>query len=307
MKVVELGSYGATDQLQIAERPEPAATPGRVLVRVAAAPVNPVDLAIRAGALAGLLGDVSFPLELGWEFAGRVLADEGSFTAGQRVAGVLPWFATRSGTYAEVISVDPSWLAPIPDGIDDVTASAVPLNALTARQALDALALSPGATLLVTGASGAVGGYAVQLATAAGLHVMAVASTDDEAYVAALGAKEVFGRPESAAELARAALEVAPDGVDAVFDPAGLGGALIGAVRAGGGFATPVARAVPTAERDIRVVNVRVSPEAGQIGELLQAAAAGTISPRIAGTLPLAEAAIAHARAGATRGKLVLI
>jgi NADPH2:quinone reductase len=302
MKVVELNAYGAPSELQLRERPAPVEQPGRVLVRVAAATVNPVDLSTRSGAVAGMLGDVAFPLVLGWDFAG-------SLTSGERVAGMIPWFAARTGAYAEVISVDPAWIAPVPDALDDVTAAAVPLNALTARAALELAGVRAGQTVLITGAGGGVGGFAVQLAVGAGAHVLAVASTGDEAYVTGLGAKDVLGRAATPEDLVRSVRALAPDGVDVVLDPAGIGGALIGAVRDGGVFATPVSPAAPAQERDIRVARVQVKPDASALGELLQAAADGRISPRIAGTLPLADAAEAHTRTGAggVRGKVVLV
>jgi NADPH2:quinone reductase len=302
MQVVELNSYGTTDTLTVVQRPAPVPSAGQVLVTVAAATVNPVDLGTRAGAFAEVLGDVAFPLTLGWDFAGTL-------ESGRRVAGMIPWFATRSGAYAEVIAVDPAWLAPVPDGLDDVSAAAVPLNALTARTAVHLAGVRPGQTVLITGASGGVGGYAVELAAAAGAHVLAVASTGDERYVAGLGAKDVLRRTGSAAELVDAVRAVLPGGADVVLDPAGVGGALIGAVRDGGVFTTPVPYAVPDAERDIRVRVVHVEPDAAALGRLLSDAADGRLTPRVAGTLPLADAAEAHTRtaAGGLRGKLVLV
>jgi NADPH2:quinone reductase len=302
MKVVELNRFGAADELSLAERPAPVPDAGRVLVKVAAATVNPVDLGTRAGAFAGVLGDVAFPLTLGWDFAGTL-------ESGERVAGMIPWFATRSGAYAEVVAVDPAWLAPVPDGLDDVAAATVPLNALTARTAVDLAGVRSGQTVLVTGASGAVGGFAVQLAVAAGAHVLAVASTGDEVYVAGLGAKDVLPRAASAADLAEAVRAVVAGGVDVVIDPAGVGGALTGAVRDGGVFVTTVPPAVPAGERDIRIAVAQVQPDGVALGRLLAAAADGRLTPRIAGTLPLAEAAEAHTRAaaGGLRGKLVLV
>jgi NADPH2:quinone reductase len=302
MKVVELNTFGPATQLRPAERAAPTPAIGQVLVDVKAATVNPVDLAIRSGAMAPLLGDVAFPLVLGLEFAGTL-------ASGERVAGLIPWLVTRSGAYAEVVSVDPAWLAVVPDGLDDVTAAAVPLNALTARATIQAAQLRAGQTVLITGASGAVGGFAVQLAVATGAHVLAVASTGDEQYVAGLGGKDVLPRAESAQDLADAVRAVVPGGVDAVIDPAGVGGALIGAVRDGGAYATPALQAVPDAERDIQVTGVMVEPDGAALGSLLTAAVEGRITPRIAGTLPLADAAEAHAltQARGVRGKLVLV
>lgn len=297
--------YGGPEVLEVAQRPEPVAQAGQVLVRVRAATVNPADLFTRSGALSALTGSLRLPVVLGWDFAGTLETDTGDLRAGQRVAGLVPWFQTAAGAYAERIAVDPAWIAPIPDAVDDVAAAAVPLNAMTARQALDLLGLAVGQSLLVTGASGAVGGYAVQLAAANGLVVTASASDGDEAYVSALGAKTVLGRLDVAGLIA--AVRAAPP--DGGFDAVPLGPATIGAVRDGGHFVTVLDPAVPAPERGVRVSKVSVEPGSDQLRRLLEAVAAGSLIPRVAETLPLEQAAQAHQRfaAGGLRGRIVLI
>lgn len=301
MRVIEAREFGGPEVLVETQRPEPVAGPDQVAVRVRAATVNPVDWFTRSGALAAMAPHLTPPLVLGWDLVGTV---EGT---GERVAGMVPWFAAGTGTYAEIVLADPSWLAPVPDGLDDVTAATLPLNGLTARQALDLLDLPAGATLLVTGASGAVGGYAVQLAAAAGIEVLAVGSRGDEEWVSALGAKHLLARAE-APDLAAAVRELVPGGVDGVLDAAAAGPALIAAVRDGGVFTAVLDATLPEAERGIRASKVSVVPDAAALRTLLDALAAGTLSTRVAGTLPLAEAAQAHERAaaGGLRGKLVL-
>ena len=288
MRVVEVQQYGGVDTLRVVERPEPVPSGGRVRVRVTAVTVNPVDVVTRAGYLAALVPDLTGPFVLGWDFAG-VTED------GQAVAGFVPWFEQggRVGTYASELLADPAWFAPVPDPEDLVTASTVPLNAVTAAPALRLAGLTAGQSLLVTGASGGVGGFAVQLAVAAGLEVTAVASTGDEAYVAGLGAKTVLARTETPA----------PGSFDAVLDAASVPGA-IAAVRDGGAFVAVMDPAAPAAERGVRVDTVHVTPDRAQLTELL---GAGLVT-RVAGTLDLAEAAEAHRRleAGGLRGKLVL-
>jgi NADPH2:quinone reductase len=293
MFVVEVSAYGDADQLRGVERPEPAPEPGRVPVRVTAAVVNPVDAWTRSGVFAAALGDRTPPLVLGWDFAG-VTPD------GTAVAGLVPWFADggRTGTYTELLLADPAWLAPIPAGVDPADAAAAALNGQTAQQALDQLGLRPGARLLVTGASGGVGAFAVQLAVAAGLDVTATASTGDEAYVAGLGAKEVLSR---GAERPAAAF-------DGALNATGEDG-VIAAVRDGGAFAAVTDPSTPAPERGIRVSTVHVSPSSAGLATLLAELAAGRLTSRVAERLPLAEAAAAHRRveAGGLRGKLVLI
>jgi NADPH:quinone reductase len=312
MKVVEVREYGGPEVLAAADRPEPVAAPGRVRVRVAAATVNPADLWTRAGALQVLTPGLVPPFVLGWDLAGTVLEDAGGFTAGQAVVGDLPWFdvaVAGIGAYAEVVTAEPAWLAPLPAGLDPVAAATLGLNGPTAAQGLALVGARPGETLLVTGASGGVGGFAVQLAAAAGVRVLAVAAgQDDEAYVKGLGAEQVL--PRTAADgLAAVVRDVLPGGVDAVFDAASGGPAGIGAVRDGGVFVAVTDPGTPAAERGVRVGKVGVTPDPAELAELAEALAAGRLTTRVADVLPLDRAADAHRRlaAGGVRGKLVLV
>lgn len=296
MKALQIKQYGGPEVLEVVDLPEPQTAPGEVLVRVRAATVNPVDAFTRQGYTQELAPGIALPVTPGWDLAGT--AD------GRRVAGLLQWFeGTGHGAQAEVVAVPEASLAPVPDGVDDVTAAAVPLNGLTARQALDLLALEPGQVVLVTGATGAVGGFAVQLAAQAGAHVLAVGSYGDEAWLDSLGAKEVLGRaaPE---ELVAQVRERFSDGVDAVLDAAPTGG-LIGAVRDGGGYVTVIDPAVPAPERGIAPVKVNVQPDGAQLAQLLRLVADGRLAVRVAGTLPLERAGEAQQATG-LRGKLVL-
>jgi len=165
MKVIEVTEYGEPDVLAEAERPEPVPAGGQVRVRVSATTVNPADLWARAGLFSAALPGVTPPLVLGWDFAGVLLDPAPGLAAGQAVAGLYPWFAnaTGTGTYTEVLLADPAWLAPLPDGADPAQAATIAMNGQTSVQALGFLGLQPGQTLLVTGASGTVGGLARQL------------------------------------------------------------------------------------------------------------------------------------------------
>ncbi len=244
MRVVEMRRYGGPEVVGEAERPDPRPQPGRVLVRVAAAEINPVDLWAREGLLRAVTPGLEPPFVAGWNLAGTVLAAGAGFAAGQPVVGLIPWFGVAKdgiGAHAEIVSAEPGWLAPLPAGVDPVQAATLGLNAPAAAQALDLLDVGKGGTLLVVGASGAVGGFAVQLAASAGVDVIAAAGgPDDEAYLAGLGAARVLPRtaPE---ELAAAVRALEPAGVDAVLDAALLGAPVLGAVRDGGEFvsATP--------------------------------------------------------------------
>ena len=154
---------GGPDSIEIIDRPVVDPGPGEVRVRIAGAPVNPVDLAVADGLFHGM-GLIQQPERtgLGWDFAGTVLATGPGvdLEVGTRVAGLVEGFDNDFGTYAEQLVFPAEGLAVVPDGLDLVSASTVPLNGQTAAQIVDLLGdPRPGADrLLVTGAAGAVGG-----------------------------------------------------------------------------------------------------------------------------------------------------
>ena len=304
MHVAEVTAFGGPEVLRLGERPDPAPAPGEVVVRIRAANVNPTDLSVRSGQARARMPDLRPPIVPGWDLAGEVTAvgsEADGYRPGDRVVGMIPFgrIGGRVGAYAQAAAVDPGWLAPLATDIDDATAATLPLNALTAQQALDIIDAPPGATLLVTGASGAVGGFATQLAVRAGHRVLAQASHDDEDWVASLGATEVLARD---ADLAA----IGP--VDAVLDAVPLGPDSTAALRDGGiaVFTRPPQPAEPP--RDLRFEVVLVQTDAEQLRALTADLEAGRLRTRIAEVLPLAEAARAHAlnEAGGLRGKVVL-
>jgi NADPH2:quinone reductase len=304
MHVAEVTAFGAPEVLRLAERPDPAPAPGEVVVRIRAANVNPTDLGVRSGQARARMPDLQPPFVPGWDLAGEVTAvgsEAKGFGPGDRVVGMIPFgrIGGRVGAYAQAAAVDPGWLAPLRTNLDDATAATLPLNALTARQALDMIAAPPGATLLVTGASGAVGGFATQLAARAGLRVLAQASHDDEAWVASLGAAEVIARDTDLATIGP---------VDAVLDAVPLGPASTAMLRGGGiaVFTRPSRPAEPP--RDLRFETVLVQSNAEQLRALTADLEEGRLRTRIAEVLPLAQAARAHElnETGGLRGKVLL-
>jgi NADPH:quinone reductase-like Zn-dependent oxidoreductase len=305
MHAVTISTFGGPDVLRVADVAVPEPGPGQVRVKVRAAAVHPVDLAIRAGAFAELLPDQPRYV-LGWDLAGTVDAvgaDVTAFRPGDAVVGLSVWFSTLAGTQAEFAVLDAESIAAAPDGASWVEAAALPLNGLAAVQALD---LMPRGTrgVAITGAAGAVGGFAAELAANRGQTVYAVAGAQDEALVR--GVPAVFvPRSEDLAGAIRAA---AGGPVDAVLDTAGVGAAALGAVRDGGALVTTIPPAEPPAERDIRVSALQVEADGGQLGELAALVERGTLTPRVARAYPLRDAASAHARLekGGVRGRLVL-
>lgn len=307
MKVIEVTAYGDVSNLAIADRPEPEAVPGRVRVRVTAADIHPADIGTIAGAFAGYLPDLQPPFVLGWDVVGTVIDGDG-FEPGTRVAGMIPWFAEGGsvGALADVVLLDPAWIAEVPAALDDATAATVPLNAQTAAQALEIVAATAGDTVVVTGASGAVGAFATQLLAQAGVQVIAIASSGDGEFVGSLGAKEVIERTPGL-DLAAAVRGIVPDGVDAAFDPGDAGASLLGAVRDGGRFVSAAGSPADT-ERGITLGRVNVEPRHDQLVSLLSAAASGSLVTRVADVLPAAEFAEGFRRMGSgrERGKIVL-
>ena len=187
-----------------------------------------------------------------------------------------------------------------------MSAATFGLNALTADQALDLLDLADGATLVVTGAAGGVGDYAVALGAQRGLRVIGVARESDEADVRASGAAEFVTRTN---ELAGAVRALVPDGANAVLDAAQLGATALGAIHDGGTFVAVTDPSEPESERGIRVATVHVQPDGARLADLSQGVDAGWLRLRVAASYPLADAASAHRaiEQGGIRGRIVLV
>jgi NADPH:quinone reductase len=302
---VVAAALGGPEVLQVTEMPEPAAGPGQVVVRIRAVCVHPADVAATTGEIP--LGPDEPPFSPGWDIAGEVASvgpDSTDFAVGDRVVGMIPWYSTRGvpGGYAELVAADADWLVPLPDGLDFVPAATVPLNAQTAHQGLSLVSLAmlaPGSSILVTGASGGVGGFATQLAAQSGYRVVAQSSPGDEEWVRSLGAHEVIPR---SADLA----SVGP--VAAVFDAVPVGEAAAAAVEDRGVVVAtrPTPPIVPA--RGVRQELQLIRLDRELLADLVGQVAAGRLRTRVAVTMPLTEAADAHRRilAGGLRGKLVL-
>ena len=187
MRAVTFSQLGGPEVLQVSDLPEPHPGPGEVRIRVAAATVNPTDISFRSGrqlstAQLAEMG-VRPPYIPGMELAGVVDAVGAStnWRAGDRVMAIVNPRRPGGGAQAEFVVVPAASVARVPEGTSLEAAATLPMNGLTVRLALDRLALKPGQTLGVTGAAGAVGGYAVELGVSDGLRVIAVARPQDEA------------------------------------------------------------------------------------------------------------------------------
>src|SRR5690348_1948532 len=209
------------------------------------------------------------------------------------------------GAQAERVVLDIDAVAPAPRSVTPVEASTIPLNSLTADQALDLLALPPGQWLLVTGAAGALGGFALELAALRGLRTVAVAAPGDEELVRELGADEFVARTQNLGEVVR---RVVPAGAHGALDAGLVGMPALDAVRDQGAFVAVAAGAAPVPLRGTRVHNVWIHTDGPRLAELAAHVDAGKLTPRVAATLPLDQVAAAHQRvaAGGLRGRIVL-
>ncbi|MEU6750464.1 NADP-dependent oxidoreductase [Spirillospora sp. NPDC046719] len=310
MKAVRFHEYGGPDVLRYedVERPVPGA--GQVRVRVAATTFNGVDGNIRAGFM-----QEPMPLELphipGLDVAGTIDAlGEGAcgLEIGDQVIGFLPFVV--DGASAEYVLAPAESLAPAPASIPLADAAALPLVGLTAWQALfDHAELKPGQRILINGAGGAVGGYAVQLAKAAGAHVIATGSPRSIGNVTAAGADEVIDH--TATEVTTAVT----DPVDvllnlAPIDPARFT-ALAGLVRDGGVVVSSTVwmPAPADQERGVRGIDMYVRSDAEQLSELVARVDRGELTVDVAERVPLADLPSVHARAaaGTLSGKVIVL
>lgn len=308
MKAVGVNEFGGPEKLEVLELPEPQAGPGEVRIRVHAAAVNPTDTGVRVGMRRR--DEVPPPYVPGMDAAG-VIDQLGSgvddrLSLGQRVVALVVPNGSH-GAYAEQIVVPAASVVPAPGGADFPAASTLLMNAMTARLALDELALSAGDTVAVTGAAGAFGGYVIQLAKADGLRVIADAKPSDADLVRELGADEVVERGEGFAEHVRA---LRPDGVPGVADGALLNERALPAVADGGRLATVRGWSGPT-ERGITahpVLVTRAANDTAALDRLARQAESGALTLRVARVLPAEQAAQAHRlfEAGGVRGRLVL-
>ena len=203
MRAVGLMIHGGPEVLEVVDVPEVHAGPGQVRLRIYAAAVNPTDTMARNGSRAGEQKVDPPPYIPGMDAAGIVdEIGEGVTTGvaiGDRVmAMVCP--KGSHGAYREQIVLDQRAVVPVPAGTSHIEACTLPMNGLTARQSLDLLDLSAGQVVAVTGSAGAYGGYAIQLAKADGLTVIADASHADRDLIKTLGADIIVDRGDDVAE-----------------------------------------------------------------------------------------------------------
>ena len=310
MKAVRIEGYGNEEVMALAEVERPAPGDNELLVKVRAAAVNPVDWKIRDGL--GELFGLKPPLILGCEVAGTVEAvgSRGSsrtgvsdFVAGDEVYGYL---SAHSGGYAEYVAAPASEFVRKPKHINFDTAASVPVAALTAWQGIfDHGELASGQRILITGASGAVGSMAVQLAKNKGAYVIGTGSGRNEEFVRKLGADEFI-------DYKKAKFEDKVSGVDVVFDTVGgdTQQRAFQTLKRGGVLVSTVSP--PSAEKSkefgVTVAMVVMMAKGDQLAKINRLVESGKLKVRVATVLPLTEVKKAHqlSSSGHADGKIIL-
>jgi NADPH:quinone reductase-like Zn-dependent oxidoreductase len=310
MKAVRFHEYGDPSVLRYEDAEQPVPAAGEVLIRVAATSFNGVDGNIRAGFMQGPI-PVALPHTPGIDVAGTIAAlGEGvsGFAVGDPVVGFLPM--TGAGAAAEYVVAPAGILAAAPASVPLADAAALPTVGLTAWQALfDHAKLTAGQRVLINGAGGAVGGYAVQLAKHAGAYVIATATARSSETAAKAGADEIIDHtrtdvPAAVTEPVDVVLNLAP------VEPAQLA-ALVTVIRPGGVLVnTTVWMPAPSdQERGVRGIDLYVRSDAAQLARLVALTDAGSLRVDVAQRVPLAELAGVHAQAaaGTLPGKTVIV
>jgi NADPH:quinone reductase-like Zn-dependent oxidoreductase len=308
MKAVRFHEFGGPEVLRYEDTERPVAGAGEVLLRVAGSAFSPADAGIRGGTLPFA---VALPHVPGYDVSGTIEAigdGVSAFRVGDTVVGFLPM--AGSGSAAEYALAPADVLVQAPTSIDLADAAALPSVALTAWQALFELAgLESGQRLLITGAGGAVGGYAIQLAKRAGGYVIATASPRSQGGVRAAGADEVIDHTSSTV------LDAVTEPVDVLLNLAPISpeefAALVPLVRDGGiVVATTAWMTTPgDDERGVRSAGVFVRSDVDQLAQLVALVDSGELTVDVAQRVPLSKLPAIHAwaAAGELRGKVVAV
>ena len=310
MRAIIVSDFGDVDVLHLGEAPVPEIGPDEILVEIAAAGVNPVDVSNHEdGSWAG----ITLPYTPGSDLSGTVRAvgaDVTAFAPGDEVFALTDFLGVRQGSYAEFQAVPAALAAPKPANISHVEAASVPLAGGTAYEVVRRLDVGTGERIVVFGAAGGVGGFVTQLAALRGAHVIAVARASAHGYVRGLGAAQVVDHTKGDVTGQITALG---GEVDAVADL--VGGTVLEAslplLREGGRAATITTLAGDldlAIDRNLTLHGVLVRPDGARLAELGGLLAAGRLTTLIRGTHPLADASLAHdeVRRGGAPGKTVI-
>jgi NADPH:quinone reductase-like Zn-dependent oxidoreductase len=309
MHTIAIDQFGQRPTLH--ELPVPRPGRGEVLLRVHAEGVNPVDWQVAEGWMRGNT-EYHFPMVLGFDVAG-VIEECGpgveDFTAGDEVFGSSGKLS--EGTYAEYAVLDARTIARMPETLSFEQAAAIPIAAHTAMQALDELQAQPGDVVLIIGASGGVGSFAVQMAAQRGCTVIATARREDASFVLSLGATATIDYTNE--DVVDAVRERFPIGIDVVLDVVSDREQLeriAGLLSAGGRIASTIGAVDDEALRRLAVQGRNVDARITRAGleRLAELFDSGRLHTPVTNTFPLVDApdAIEQSETGHVRGKLVL-
>lgn len=310
MKALYYRTYGDSDVLEFDELPRPVPGPSQMLVKVAGAGFNPVDAGIRGGYLSQVYA-ITFPHIPGVDVAGTIveLGDEvEGWNVGDDVLAMLPLDA--DGAAAEYAVAPADALAAAPNSVALADAAALPVAGLTAWQSLFEIAgLTAGQAVLINGASGAVGGYAIQLAKQAGALVSATARSRDAERLRGYGADRIVGYvdyTESPVTVEGAPFDVV---LNLVSTSPEQTEALLGVVADGGFHVGTMTSGPDRTERGVRTQRVFVRSDAAQLTDLVGRVDAGHLRIDVADRRPLGQAAAVHddSDAGRLHGKTILV
>jgi NADPH2:quinone reductase len=308
MRAVTIMKPGGPEVLTVTDRPVRAAGAGEVRIAVKAAAVNPTDILMRESGLYAK----DTPGIPGMDAAGRIEsvgAGVERLKVGDEVMAVVTPRRPDGGAQIELLVVPAASVVPIPKGATLAQASTLPMNGLTARHALELIALSAGQTLAVSGGAGLLAHYMIVLARQRGLRVIADAKPSETELVRGYGADVVVSRGERFCSEVR---REAPGGVDALLDTALLGRDSFSAIRDGGAYVPVRGWDDSPAERGIRILPVWVSKvleRTDWLNELRELASNGSITLRVAGEYPPERAADAQRAmaGGGLRGRGVIV
>lgn len=309
-RAVGLTEFGGTDVLSVIRRPVADPDEGEVLIRVGAAAVNPTDINFRTGARAALLSELPPPYTPGMDAAGTVEAlgpGVSRLAVGDRVMAAVNPCTPAGGAQSELLVAPAGSVVSAPSTASIEEAATLPMNGLTALQALDLLDIPPRGTMAITGGTGWLATLATVLAKERGIRVITDAPAAELDDVKRYGADHVVERGRGVVERM---LAIAPDGVDGLLDAALIGPELLGAIREGGGWAVVRGQQDET-ERGIVRHNVavvdRLQDTEAFLG-LARLAEQGRLPMRVAKAYTVEEVADAHRclEAGGVRGRLVL-
>ena len=315
MKAIYYSEFGSVDVLEIGERPIPQPGPNQVLVKVAAAGVNPIDRRLRNGELQDFF-QREWPIIPGWDVSGKIVklgSEVSDWQIDQDIVGLAFTWVLQHGSYAQYIVIDDSSIAPLPPELDYIQGAALPLVSLTAWQALDEFAhLGQGQSVLIQAGAGGVGSVAIAMAKHLGAKVYTTTRSKNFDYVKARGADHPIDYTQ--ANYIEVIRQHQPGGLDVVLESLTGDELVKDAIRlVKDGGSVPFLNNEPPEMKEIETRKINTTfihhrPDGKMLQELMQKFADGTFMLPAILSMPLVEARSAQIQSESmtTNGKMVL-